>query len=86
MTTPTIQELYEQKAQQLYAAEIAATNALKAAGGLASDMTLRDHFAGHALIAIMPHKRTESYVHAAAESYKMADAMLKARKTPEGDG
>jgi hypothetical protein len=91
MTTPTIQEIAEQQAETWKTfearinarSEAKADNAadIKAAGGLASDMTLRDHFAGQALVAIMPNKRTESYVHAAAESYKMADAMLEARKT-----
>jgi hypothetical protein len=61
---------------------VAKSKADQAAGGLANDKTLRDEFAGQAMVAIMPNKRTESYVHAACESYKMADAMLKARKTP----
>jgi hypothetical protein len=60
--------------------------ALHAAGGLASNMTLRDAAALKALRYIMGDERTGSYAHAAAESYKMADAMLEARKTTgEGD-
>ena len=58
-----------------------------AAGGLASNMTLRDHFAGQALLAI-PHIGNGSELQPyelAHDAYKMADAMLKARKTT-GEG
>ena len=66
-------------------AEAAKRAALEAAGGLASDMTMRDAAALTALRYMMGDERTRSYVHAAAESYMMADAMLEARKTTGGD-
>ena len=75
----------ENKANQFYAAETSKHKALKAAGGLAGDKTLRDEFAGLAMVTIMPDSRVDSYKHAADESYRMADAMLEARKTPTED-
>jgi hypothetical protein len=72
------------KANQFYEAEAAKRAALQAAGGLASDKTLRDEFAGQALPTLI----TENGVtldNVGRLSYIMADAMLEARKTPEGD-
>ena len=46
-------------------------------GGYAKDMTLRDYFAAKAMQALI-HKNYFDV--AAKEAYKMADAMLKARK------
>jgi hypothetical protein len=50
------------------------------AGAASQAGTLRDHFAGQALIYIMGDNRVETYDFASVESYKMADAMLEARK------
>jgi hypothetical protein len=75
----------EQRANQLFGAGTAKRAALEAAGGLASDMTMRDAAALKALQYIMGDERIGSYVYAAEESYKMADAMLEARKTT-GEG
>ena len=88
MTTPTIQEIAEQQAQRRYAAEVTKHAALQAAGGLASNMTLRDHFAGQALAGWIAsanpddHFSPNSY---ATIAYDQADAMLEARKTT-GEG
>tara|TARA_R110000851_G_scaffold113087_1_gene237592 strand:+ start:348 stop:599 length:252 start_codon:yes stop_codon:yes gene_type:complete len=41
---------------------------------------LRDKYAGQALIYIMGDNRVETYDFGSVESYKMADAMLEARK------
>ena len=83
MTKPTIQEIAEQQKQRRYAAEVTKHAALQAAGGLASDMTLRDHFAGQALSSIgecpSPAKSEAKF------AYEMADAMLEARKTTGGN-
>jgi hypothetical protein len=90
MTTPTRREQAETwktfEARINARSEAKADNAadIKAAGGLASNKTLRDAAALKALRYIMGDERTGSYAHAATESYKMADAMLEARKTPEG--
>jgi hypothetical protein len=79
------------KANQFYAAEIAATNALKAAGGLASNKTLRDEFAMAALTGILAGGFADTVPHDSVHheadfyAYKYADEMLEARKTPEGD-
>ena len=80
----------EIKANQFYARDVAKRAALEAAGGLASDKTLRDEFAGLALAAIIQAAiiqlegggRLSLF---AEQSYRMADAMLEARKTPTGD-
>ena len=45
-------------------------------------MTLRDYFAGQALMAIAGPDQWESERHVARWVYKMADAMLKARDEP----
>ena len=50
------------------------------AGAASQSETLRDKFAGQALIYIMGDNRVETYDFASVESYKMADAMLEARK------
>jgi hypothetical protein len=50
------------------------------AGAASQSETLRDHFAGQALIYIMGDNRVETYDFGSVESYKMADAMLEARK------
>jgi len=80
----------ENKANQFYAAEVAEQEALKAAGGLASDKTLRDEFAMAALAGVgtwCPDKAiTETVSKARADyAYRQADAMLEARKTPTED-
>ena len=69
------------KRAALYAAKRAA---LEAAGGLASDKTLRDEFAGQALASFT----VDNFVSAEALgilAYRIADAMLEARKTT-GEG
>lgn len=51
-------------------------------GGFARDMTLRDHFAGLALQAMIAHPDSDEDADAreyANGAYVMADAMLKAR-------
>jgi hypothetical protein len=53
-------------------------------GGFARDMTLRDHFAGLALQGFLAYAATTGKYappddELARESYKMADAMMKAR-------
>ena len=50
------------------------------AGAASESETLRDKFAGQALIYIMGDNRVETYDFGSVESYKMADAMLKARR------
>jgi hypothetical protein len=57
------------------------------AGAASQAGTLRDEFAGQALLAI-PHIGNGSELQPyelAHDAYKMADAMLKARKPPEED-
>ena len=51
-------------------------------GGFARDMTMRDHFAGlamQAIVSTVPHLAVINPEHAAIESYEYADAMLKER-------
>jgi hypothetical protein len=50
------------------------------AGAASQSETLRDKFAGQAMIYIMGDNRVETYDFGSVESYKMADAMIKARK------
>jgi hypothetical protein len=50
------------------------------AGAASQSETLRDKFAGQALVYIMGDNRVETYDFGSVESYKMADAMLEARK------
>jgi hypothetical protein len=100
MTTPTPEEQAETwktfEARINARSESKADNAaaLQAAGGLASDKTLRDEFAGLALMGIMgPNyewftsgSELGSRTHESAFfAYSHADAMLEARKTPKGD-
>jgi hypothetical protein len=59
--------------------------ALKAAGGLASDKTLRDHFAGQAMAASVAAGDGSYACGIADVAYFLADAMLEARKTT-GEG
>ena len=76
MTAPTLEE--RTKLMSKWNAKIAArieadqekAAFIKAAGGLASDKTLRDEFAGQAIATV---------------AYGLADAMLEARKTT-GEG
>ena len=79
-------ERAEQKTNQFYAGDVAKRAALKAAGGLASDMTLRDHFAGKVITGISATEGDMQWItqHGAKYAYQMADAMLEARKTPKG--
>jgi hypothetical protein len=87
MTKPTPEEeerriegyLASTKAQWQAKADNAA--AIIAAGGLASNMTLRDHFAGQALAGLAQDESVTTE-RAGAIAYEMADAMLEARKTP----
>jgi hypothetical protein len=76
-------ERAEHKANQFFAAETSKHAALQAAGGLASNKTLRDEFAMAALSSIgyCPDKPELE----AKFAYQIADAMLEARKTPKGD-
>ena len=49
-------------------------------GGFARDMTLRDHFAGLAMQALVPMPYVDmSYDACASWAYRQADAMLKER-------
>ena len=54
---------------------------IKYAGGLASNMTLRDHFAGQAMAASLREEEWMQMFGTANFAYEMADAMLEARKT-----
>ena len=79
---------YEQGRAKAWELQAAAAKALAAAGGLASDKTLRDEFAGLALAGILgPNDEDITWTkdHGARWSYTMADAMLEARKTPTED-
>ena len=54
-------------------------------GGYAKDMTLRDHFAGRAMQSFIAevfagNLYDDGYDSVARHSYRMADAMLKARE------
>lgn len=51
-------------------------------GGFAKDMTLRDHFAGLAMQALIQRLTGEDneIVYTAEDAYSFADAMLKARE------
>jgi hypothetical protein len=80
----TDEELFERKANHLFKAATAKRAALEAAGGLASDMTLRDEFAMAALAGLAQDSELSAFS-SASIAYDMADAMLEARKTPEGD-
>jgi hypothetical protein len=84
MTAPTINEMVEQQEQRRFAAEAAKRAALKAAGGLASDKTLRDEFAMAAMSAYKAAK-SATLMNRAELAYLIADAMLEARKTT-GEG
>ena len=44
-----------------------------------SGMSLRDWFAGQALIGLIPISRSSNWNLDAAEAYKISDAMLRAR-------
>jgi hypothetical protein len=80
----THEERAERKANHFFEAATAKHNALKAAGGLASDKTLRDEFAMAALAGLAQDSELSAFS-SASIAYDMADAMLEARKTPEGD-
>jgi hypothetical protein len=56
------------------------------AGAASQSETLRDKFAGQAMIYIMGDSRVKTYYFGSVESYKMADAMLEARKVTEEQG
>jgi hypothetical protein len=78
----------EQKANQFYAGDVAKRAALQAAGGLASDKTLRDKFAEGAMQGIlsgMDLSTMPPYDEFGPFCYRLADAMLEARKTT-GEG
>jgi hypothetical protein len=84
----THEERAERKANHFFEAATAKHNALKAAGGLASDKTLRDEFAGQAMQGIlsgMDLSTMPPYEEFGPFCYRLADAMLEARKTTGGD-
>jgi hypothetical protein len=84
MTQMTPHEIREQHRNANARARIE----LAAAGGLASDKTLRDEFAGRAMIGWMSAADPDDYLDpkfVTALSYELADAMLEARKAPEED-
>jgi hypothetical protein len=94
MTAPTLEE--RTKLMSKWNAKIAArieadqekAAFIKAAGGLASDKTLRDEFAGQAMIGWMSAADHDDYLDpkfVTSLSYEFADAMLEARKTT-GEG
>jgi hypothetical protein len=92
MTALTINEMVEQQEQRRFAAGTAKRAALEAAGGLASDKTLRDEFAGQALAGVMVTCQGDTRLinettpeMFARKTYEVADAMLEARKTT-GEG
>lgn len=49
----------------------------------ASGMTLRDWFAGQALVGLLAHPSDENPADMPYAAYKLADAMLKARETDQ---
>jgi hypothetical protein len=93
MTTPTPEEQAETwktfEARINARSEAKADNAadIKAAGGLASDKTLRDEFAGRVITGISATEGDMQWMtqHGAKYAYQIADAMLEARKTT-GEG
>jgi hypothetical protein len=56
------------------------------AGAASQAEDLRDKFAGKAMIYIMGDSRVKTYYFGSVESYKMADAMLEARKVTKEQG
>jgi hypothetical protein len=92
MSTPTPEEQaklmagWDAKFVARVKAGYAKAAVIKDAGGLASEKTLRDHFAGQALAGILALGRRCTFPEVASENaYIMADAMLEARKTT-GEG
>jgi hypothetical protein len=97
MTTPTPEEQAETwktfEARINARSEAKADNAadIKAAGGLASNKTLRDEFAGQALMGFCSNytgrtEQADSIIYLVVPHlYRIADAMLEARKTT-GEG
>ena len=98
MTAPTLEE--RTKLMSKWNAKIAArieadqekAAFIKAAGGLASDKTLRDEFAGQALAGVMVTCQGDTRLinettpeMFARKAYEVSDAMLEARKTT-GEG
>jgi hypothetical protein len=82
----------ETKANQFLGEAADKRAALEAAGGLASDMTMRDEFAGQALAGVMVTCQGDTRLinettpeMFARKTYEVADAMLEARKTSKGD-
>lgn len=51
-----------------------------APGADAAGMTLRDYFAGQAIIALCPNADLDRLSRAAADAYRIADAMMAARE------
>jgi hypothetical protein len=81
-------EDWYEKTNKIHKAAQVKHAAIKAAGGLASDITLRDEFAGRAMQGIlsgMDLSTMPPYEEFGPFCYRLADAMLKARKTT-GDG
>ena len=78
---------YEQGRAKAWELQAAAAKALAAAGGLASDKTLRDEFAGLAMASFRANDEDITWIkdHGARLAYTIADAMLEARKTPTED-
>ena len=51
-------------------------------GGYARDMTLRDHYAGLAMLGFtVKYGNDGNHKERSSQAYEMADAMLKARET-----
>jgi hypothetical protein len=55
------------------------------AGAATQDKTLRDEFAREAMASLVQSDGVSFEMHTAKISYRMADAMLEARKTPTED-
>jgi hypothetical protein len=93
MTTPTPEEQaklmagWDEAVAARTEAGYAKAAAIKAASGLASNKTLRDEFAGRAMQGIlsgMDLSTMPPYEEFGPFCYRLADAMLKARKTTGG--
>jgi hypothetical protein len=91
MTKPTPEEIerriaeHEARINERWQEKADNAAALKSAGGLASNMTLRDAAALKALAATLSENSGGLEAEIADWSYRMADAMLEARKTT-GEG
>jgi hypothetical protein len=75
---------FDASRREFLAAKAATAIDLHASGGLASDRTLRDEFAGQALVPLIAENGV-TLDNVGRLSYIVADAMLEARKTT-GEG